>query len=172
MAGSMVARPASPVGTAEQLEQIGSKLGAATVFRTLVWYSGFVRVCAPNVHTDSPSSGWMSMTILSLSDLIIPSATRSINPPVSSPVKKRYPGLAPFATIKYGVPGTVTVDLSLWCRHLACSVQPGRPHHNKTTVPVLRIAQVLSYDLMPYQSRKNFASWMELPYACRIRNGR
>ena len=66
-------------------------LRPATVLRPVVWHGGSVCVCTRNVHTDSSSSGWMRMTVHPLSEIIIRNATRSINPVVSSPVRKRCP---------------------------------------------------------------------------------
>jgi len=39
----------------------------------------------------------------------------------------------------------------LWCRHPACSVQPGRPHHNTVlrATPGLWLATTVSYKLPP-----------------------
>jgi len=52
----------------------GRKLGKLTVFRPLVCYGGSVCMYAPIVHTDSFFSGWMRMSLHSLSEIIIGSS--------------------------------------------------------------------------------------------------
>jgi len=43
----------------------------------------------------------------------------------------------------------------LWCGHLACSVQPGRPHHNIVlhATPGPWLATTVSYKLLPFTER-------------------
>ena len=73
-----------------QKREIKGNCGQSPVFAFLCGATDmYACVCARDVHTDSSSSCWMSVTLHSLSEIIIRNATRSINSAVSSRAKNR-----------------------------------------------------------------------------------